>query len=497
MRPQEPPSAQELEDEFKVISELYLKPRILTLCPPTIVVYVLRTGEWSKLPKSQSFPAVFRAMKYSTPFPQCPRVQKYNSLINVESVNIDAIQDVEFQDMLWDDLIIPEGEKEVLLALVMSNLESDKGSSISTGYGERTRLTVLLHGGPGTGKTFTAACIAEKTRRPLLLGSIEIGSSMDVFEQSLNNNLRLSERWKDILLIEDVDPFVYRSNEYDSSHEAFFSKTIQAIENYSGILCLTTRRVGSLDEAIISRIDYTVHYGPLPSSALESIWRSALRYDHVDLDWKHLGSFEGLNDKNIQSLVHLARRLASYNKERINMRTINAVLQSRTDFTHYMAQVSGDDDPAQWAMRRGYRDDRFQKIMEKEQRKSPSESVQGDPAMPHGLSSPYGMQSQYYTPYPQTSMAHQAQSQAHVPYPEASTVHSQLQTPSPQRHMQSTIPNGFSPMGMPLPGSHLQTDSTLPQPVADAPYGQANTVLPLEESKDAENTSQASTGGCR
>ena len=205
--------------------------------------------------------------------------------------------------------------------------------------------------------------MAEKTERPLLLGSVEIGSSIDIFEQTLSQSFHLAERWGAILLLEDVDSFLERGGSKESSLQAIFSKAIHAIENYSGILFLTTRRVGLLDEAVISRIDYTVRYNPLSPSAREYIWRTTLRYDSVNPDWERLGGIEGLNGTDIQSIVLQARQLASKSKEHLNMSDIDVVLKSRTDFIDYMAGVLGSKADSR-AERSRFRHDRFDKKRE-------------------------------------------------------------------------------------------------------------------------------------
>ena len=66
-----------------------------------------------------------------------------------------------------NQLVLQEGKKELVKALVSVHIEKDDtiGTDFMDGKGEG--LIVLLHGGPGTGKTLTAESIAELVERPL------------------------------------------------------------------------------------------------------------------------------------------------------------------------------------------------------------------------------------------------------------------------------------------------------------------------------------------
>ena len=253
---------------------------------------------------------------------------------------------------MFDQLILPEEQKKTMSELVLSQTETQERTRSQLGNRARSGLTVLLHGGPGTGKTFTATCIAEKNRRPLLLGFIEVGGSIADLEQSLNQSFQLAERWGAILLLEDVDAFLAQRRHGESSNlVATFTKAIQAIGKHSGVLFLTTCRVGVLDEAVLSRIDYTVRYEALSHHAHQQIWRMALR-DKVQgsleqdirirlQDWEHLKGMEDLNGRDIQTVVLAARQLASRQGEPLRMEAIEHVLKARTEFANYLTKVHG------------------------------------------------------------------------------------------------------------------------------------------------------------
>lgn len=65
---------------------------------------------------------------------------------------------------------------------------------------------------------------------------------------------------------------------------------LRILEYYSGILFLTTNRVGTFDEAFKSRIHVSLYYPPLDWKSTKEIWKVNLdrakirvNYDHEDI----------------------------------------------------------------------------------------------------------------------------------------------------------------------------------------------------------------------
>ncbi|TDZ41317.1 hypothetical protein CTRI78_v009762 [Colletotrichum trifolii] len=75
------------------------------------------------------------------------------------------IQRVEWNDKAFEDLVIEPKTKSLIKAVVTNRVRSEEGADVIEGKGNG--LFILLHGGPGTGKTLTAESVAEIAKRPL------------------------------------------------------------------------------------------------------------------------------------------------------------------------------------------------------------------------------------------------------------------------------------------------------------------------------------------
>jgi SpoVK/Ycf46/Vps4 family AAA+-type ATPase len=144
-----------------------------------------------------------------------------------------------------------------------SQLNSDGNSqqdTLSIVKGKGGGLIILLHGVPGVGKTSTAETIAEATGRPLLLVTCgDVGGTAAEVERNLEQIFTNSHRWGCVLLLDEAEVFLAKRNLQDLTRNAMVSVFLRVLEFYSGILFLTTNRVGTIDEAFKSRIHISLY----------------------------------------------------------------------------------------------------------------------------------------------------------------------------------------------------------------------------------------------
>lgn len=78
---------------------------------------------------------------------------------------VDRISEIVWNKQAFQDLVVDEETKELVQALVMKQLVAQKATDVVSGKGNG--VVILLHGAPGTGKTFTAEGVAEFAEKPL------------------------------------------------------------------------------------------------------------------------------------------------------------------------------------------------------------------------------------------------------------------------------------------------------------------------------------------
>lgn len=305
------------------------------------------------------------------------------------ALDVTLIRDVQLNKSGFDDLVLPTRHRKLIKALVDRHATGsrpvDEGSAdadaetkprepenIDLVRGKGKGLIILLHGAPGTGKTSTAETIADATTRPLLPVTCgDIGETAEEVEKNLARTFSLAHRWGCVLLMDEADVFLSKRRKEDMQRNAVVSVFLRVLEYYSGILFLTTNRVGTIDEAFKSRIHISLYYPPLDWRTTKEIYAVNLRRaaKRVDCDEsailrfakKHFHNNDGANRWNgrqifnaFQTAIALAeydnlgrRKQASVSKTKLTENHFKEVAKTSKKFEEYLQEVHGGEDDAQ------------------------------------------------------------------------------------------------------------------------------------------------------
>ncbi|RDA82879.1 hypothetical protein CP532_0395 [Ophiocordyceps camponoti-leonardi (nom. inval.)] len=169
----------------------------------------------------------------------------------------------------FDRLVLPDGYKDVVQALVTQHFRDKEASNKSDLQSDMIRgkgkgVIMLLHGAPGVGKTTTAEGIAEVFKKPLFqITCGDLGITASDVEEELERNFSLASKWGCIMLLDEADVFLAQRERKDFVRNGLVSVFLRVLEYYTGVLFLTTNRVGDFDEAFSSRIHMSLFYPEL------------------------------------------------------------------------------------------------------------------------------------------------------------------------------------------------------------------------------------------
>jgi hypothetical protein len=134
-------------------------------------------------------------------------------------LNVAQLQLVEVATTAFEELILPQGHKAMLSALIRTETQMPQQGAPEN-YdlikGKSRGILILLHGAPGVGKTSTAEALASSLKRPLFTLKIaDLGSTSGELRQNLAQILRWTERWNCILLVREADAILARESKSD------------------------------------------------------------------------------------------------------------------------------------------------------------------------------------------------------------------------------------------------------------------------------------------
>lgn len=301
------------------------------------------------------------------------------------NLHIDQVSEPKIDPDPFSNLVLEDEIKDTIEALVCNYAQRDsKVESWSKDFvrDKGEGRIFLLHGSPGVGKTCTAECVADLIKRPLLpLTCGDMGVTASEVEKNFNLFFELGERWGAVVLMDEADIYLEQRTSENLERNSLVSVFLRSLEYFRGILFLTTNRVGSFDDAFISRIHVALHYKRLNDDYRAKIWEKnfnrlskedsisiapgAIIYVTTDTDVRAVE----WNGREIRNAFQTAVALAQYQARKqgkvqvvLQADHLKRVVKMSKLFKDYINSTHKDQDEAKRAIIEERRNDAFDSL---------------------------------------------------------------------------------------------------------------------------------------
>jgi len=243
------------------------------------------------------------------------------------SVHTSNLKPYAYDPTLIDKLILPLERKD-LISILVAGADVQLEDIVR---GKTGGIIVICTGPPGTGKTLSAEVFSELVKRPLYrVQCSQLGTSEIALEKTLSTVLTRSSRWNSILLIDEADVYVHERGE-DIQQNAIVGVFLRLLENYRGVLFMTSNRDTIIDDAIMSRATAWIQYDYPEPKALVEIWRVLSTNYEVELSAAEIDelckAFPKISGRSIKNLLRLGRLLALKKNCKVDVKLIQYVSQ--------------------------------------------------------------------------------------------------------------------------------------------------------------------------
>ena len=229
-----------------------------------------------------------------------------------------------------DDLKLSDRQRKPILELIEgvrnSHLVYDVwGMKEKVPYGRN--FTALFVGPPGTGKTMAANVISNALRTPLY--RIDLSQVVDKYigetEKRLEEIFSYAQNTNVILFFDEADAIFGKRTEVTEAKDKYanteVSFILQRIEEYNGIVILTSNMKTNIDVAYMRRMKYVVHF-EMPDEAtrceiLKSSFSAGVPVK--DLDLQFIAERAELSGGHLKNIVLNAVFLAAARKSPVTM----------------------------------------------------------------------------------------------------------------------------------------------------------------------------------
>lgn len=220
----------------------------------------------------------------------------------------------------WEDLILDDNTRVQVDEI---RLWVQYGSRVREEWGLQNILRLgyraLFYGPPGSGKTMTASLLGQVTGKDVY--RIDLSSVVSKYigetEKNLGKLFSMAEDKEWILFFDEADSLFGRRTGIKDSHDRYANQEVsyllQRIEDYHGLVVLSTNQKANIDEAFARRFQSVIKF-PMPDAAhRKAIWTSAFsnRTSFEDsISWDEIAAKYELTGGAIMNVVQYSSVMA-------------------------------------------------------------------------------------------------------------------------------------------------------------------------------------------
>jgi hypothetical protein len=285
--------------------------RFLLLLPPTIYGYDMYQHEWTELLVSK-------------------------------------IADVVWNRYAFEQVALPWEGRDMLANMARIGIEDD--AKPYRNHPEQNEQILLLHGGPGTGKSFAAEAIAEATKRPLYrISCTTIISAPREAEHSLKAIADLCNTWNCVAVMEDVHVCFKDRASSDRDRDTIVLILNRSLEFFHNTLILTTQSVCRIGQPVWYRCCLRVDFQELTDEGRTTIWSNIIggrgmssppSYFKIEKYELRELAYEQLNAWEITYVVKSAVQLARVDSKHVDMHYLRTAIKNIVQFSNYLNMVN-------------------------------------------------------------------------------------------------------------------------------------------------------------
>ncbi len=188
---------------------------------------------------------------------------------------------IEIDTTHLDKLVLAGDSKQELVAVLqqhkyMNKIFKEWGLDEVMEYGKA--MSLLFYGGPGTGKTWAANCIAKALGKELLIiSSAEIETSEPGgAERNIQEAFKQAKSKSAVLFLDECDGLITDRKHVGMIVGAQINCLLTCLEKFEGTVIFATNRADTLDPAMERRISLMLEFPDPDEQAREAIWKVLL-----------------------------------------------------------------------------------------------------------------------------------------------------------------------------------------------------------------------------